>query len=140
MRRIRIVTKMQNEPEGPKRTSCRIPKDMLISITKCMQVAGYSQRGRSKWISESLTMLSDQIESEPKEDRDYYFKLYDPVTSAADSITISLSESAYQTTKEWTTYIQDNDLGKDDAQTRFIHLAISMRLLSEGGQLVSSLG
>jgi hypothetical protein len=134
MKGVRIITKLPTQET--KRTSTRMTADMVVRISEGMHKGGYSTRQRSKWISESLERLGEELKKENKEDRDYFIKMAQPVTLTGNITPISLSVNAAAVLDQWVKYLQDYALDESDAQTRLIHLGISIRLMKDGIGLI----
>lgn len=115
--------------------SVRMADYILESIKEALVIEGLSARKRSAWISSAIQLLENELNAIDDNDKTLFIRQAQSITGEGKAVPITLSDEANHVLRVLRDFCEQHAPEVNDAQSRMIHLAITLKLLKVGVKL-----
>lgn len=129
LKRARLASTHTNQKRV---VSVRMSKTLLLHIKEVMQQEGLGPRKRSYWISDALIMLEQEFEKISFDDQCLFIRQAQSVSGQGAAVPVTINNHADKLFTQRLAFCAENIADIGDAQSRLIHLAITLKLVKLG--------
>lgn len=132
LKSVRLATGTQT---GKKIVSVRMAESVIQSIKMAMEQEGLGSRKRSQWVSTAIKMLENEFSLISFEDQCLFIRQSQSISGQGSSVPITLDHPTFALLQARLRFCAKNTPEVQDAQSRMLHLAITLYLVRRGIKL-----
>ncbi len=119
----------QSSIKKRKVVSVRMAEELVNTIKEALNKGGLGIRKRSAWISDAICLLDKEFNAIDQDDKILFLKQAQSINGEGSSLPITLSDNASEKLGQIRGFCEKHTPEIKDAQSRIIHLAITLKLV-----------